>query len=131
LSRSPYAVCEGIRRRNGHSIETAARHWAKLYQFALDDLPYLNHALWLKYEDFCADPLQQLERVRSFLELTEPFEPTLAAAPVKAHNLENQPSQILDFNQKSIERLSAIEIDTITQITGPLMERLGYEKIMP
>ncbi len=56
IVRSPYAVCEGIRRRKEYTIDQAALHWKTANQCLLDDLPCIEHQLLIKYEDLADDP---------------------------------------------------------------------------
>ena len=126
IVRSAYAVCEGTRRRSGHSIADAAVHWTKVNECLLDDMPHLEHALLLRYEDFCEDPQGYLERTRQALGLEAPFPPEALAAR-KVHNIDRKSSGIRNFNARSLERLSRADLDTINEIAGPVMLRLGYE----
>ena len=126
LTRSPYAVAEGIRRREGYSVERAARHWAVATKIMLDDLDRLDDALLLSYEDLCADPSKEMTRVTRFLEIAPyPDESLCESLPV--HNVTGQPSLIKDFNASSLERLSAEDIRRVEDIAGEVMSRLGCE----
>ena len=126
LTRSPYAVAEGIRRHEGYSVERAARHWAVATQIMLDDLDQLDDALLLSYEDLCADPSKEMTRVTRFLKIAPyPDESLCESLPV--HNVTGQPSLIKDFNASSLERLSAEDIRRVEDIAGEVMSRLGYE----
>ena len=127
IARSPYAVCEGIKRRQGYSIEAAAQHWKSTYERILADKEHLKSFCLLKYEDFCADPIQEIERIEQFLDLSIPFERSLLKQPVNAHNMDTRPQVIQDFNAKSLERLSPQEIEKIGAIAAPVMAQLGYE----
>jgi hypothetical protein len=126
--RSPYAVCEGIHRRNDHSLDDAAEHWTKVNQCLLSDMPYLDHHLLLRYEEFCATPAESLKQLEDFLELGVPFRED-ALQLQKVHNIDNKASPIQSFNAKSLERLSRSGIDTINRIAGSVMEQLGYEQL--
>lgn len=128
LVRAPYAVCEGTRRRSGHSIAEAARHWTAVNACLLEDLPHLHHHLLLRYEDFCASPQEHLKRIRRFLELQAPFG-SQALKSQDVHNCDQQASDVRDFNAKSLERLTAHEIAEISRIAGPVMQKLGYEPL--
>ncbi|MAB71964.1 MAG: hypothetical protein CMJ54_05615 [Planctomycetaceae bacterium] len=126
LTRSPYAVAEGIRRREGHSVERAARHWTIANQIMLDDLERLDDALLLNYEDLCADPSKEMTRVTRFLKI-DPYPDQFLREILPIHNVTEQPSLIKDFNASSLERLSADDIRRIEDIAGEVMSRLGYE----
>ncbi|MDG1899531.1 MAG: sulfotransferase [Phycisphaerales bacterium] len=126
LTRSPYAVAEGIRRREGHSVERAARHWTIANQIMLDDHDQLDDALLLSYEDLCADPSKEMTRVTRFLKI-DPYPDEFLRESLPIHNVTEQPSLIKDFNESSLEKLSADDIRRIEDIAGDVMRRLGYD----
>jgi Sulfotransferase family len=128
ITRHPYAVCEGIRRREGHRIDDAARHWTMANEWMLDDIKHLEHCLYISYEDLCARPQDYLTRLQAFLGLEIPFDQQVLAKPRRIHNIDNAPELIRNFNERSLAQLSADDIATIDRIAGPLMERLGYDR---
>jgi hypothetical protein len=128
IVRSPYAVCEGTRRRSGHSIEDAAEHWTKVNHYLIEDMRHLDHSVLFKYEDFCQRPEDHLTCLQRFMELMVPFSGD-ALRPQEVHNIDGSASPIRDFNAKSIARLSSDDIATINRIAGPVMAMLGYEQI--
>lgn len=127
IVRHPYAVCEGIRRRAGHSIERACRHWVRAHQILLEDLPHLERAKLVRYEDFCDRPVESLHEIQSFLGLTQPFDPSLLSTEFNIHNVDNTGLKIENLNPKSVARLSEDEIRRIDELAGPTMSELGYE----
>jgi len=129
LVRNPYAVCEGIARRRGHSIEEAATHWRVVHEVLEEDLRYLEHYLIVRYEDFCASPLTVLDDVQRFLGLDQTFDPSLATREFNAHNMSGTPQQLQDFNARSLARLSDDDKTTITRVVGDQMLRWGYQPI--
>jgi hypothetical protein len=128
ITRHPYAVCEGIRRREGHSILEAARHWVLANEWMLDDITHLEHCLFMTYEDLCFRPQHYLQQVRAFLGLESAFDPQVLATPRRIHNIDGRPELIRNFNARSVQQLSASDVAAIDRIAGPLMERLGYER---
>jgi Sulfotransferase family len=124
--RHPYAVCEGIRRRVGISIEDAALQWARGNEIMLDDGERLEHFVLVRYEDVTERPDEQLARLQRFLELDIPFDQDVATEPIRLHNVSGRPQRLQNFNLQSLERLLPREIETIERIAGPLMERLEY-----
>lgn len=130
LVRNPYAVCEGIARRRGHSIEEAALHWRTVHEVLQQDMPHLEQCLTVRYEDFCERPLQILEAVQRFLGLEEPFDASVATRQFKAHNMNGMPHQLENFNARSIERLSNADRSVITRVIGDRMVRWGYEPLV-
>ena len=125
LTRSPYAVAEGIRRREGHSIDRGARHWTIANRIMLDDLERLDRSLRLSYEDLCADPSKEMSRITRFLGI-DPYPDEFLRESLPVHNATGEPSLVKDFNESSLERLSADDIRTIEDVSGDVMRRLGY-----
>lgn len=128
LTRHPYAVCEGVRRRTGASIEEAAEHWTRGNEILVEDTGHLGRCLMLTYESLTERTDEELERVRVFLELEEPFDEDVLGAPIPMHNISGKPQRIENMNARSLERLSSEDLETIHRVAGPLMERLGYER---
>jgi hypothetical protein len=129
LVRNPYAVCEGIGRRRGHSIEEAAIHWRTVHEVLQEDMTYLDRCLTVRYEDFCEQPLEVLENIRQFLGVNEPFDESLVTREFNAHNMDSSPQRLQNFNHRSIERLSATDRETITRVIGEHMTPWGYEPL--
>ena len=124
--RSPYAVCEGIRRRESFSIEDAAQHWATANRILLEDIEHLDRVITYTYEEFCDDPTGVLRRIADFLELRQPFSME-ALGEVESHSAEGRTRGIANLNAQSVERLSADEIRTVNRIAGDVMRELGYD----
>ncbi len=130
IVRNPYAVCEGMRRREGYDIEQCAWHWVRANTCLLEDLSRLEACMLLRYEDFTTNPARDLERVRAFLGLGEPFD-AARYARVSAHGDGGEITEIQNLDAGSVARLSVDDLATINAIAGDLMARLGYEQIVP
>jgi hypothetical protein len=115
IVRSPYAVCEGVRRKKGFTVERAARHWAAANEILLSDLEHLEHYHFMRYEDLCAEPVAQLGHIADLLELQSPFDPSVTAS-------------IQNFNAGSLSRLSDQDIELVSSICQPIMEKIGYAR---
>lgn len=126
IVRSPYAVCEGIRRRSGSDMEDAAQHWARGNERLFRDLKHLEHCTWIRYEDFVTDPTTHLSNLQEFLDLPTPFDAD-ALRGVSAHSITGQSTGLQNLNARSLERLTLEDIRAINRIAAPLMEELGYE----
>jgi hypothetical protein len=129
LVRNPYAVCEGVSRRRGHSIAEAAEHWRLVHEVLDEDMPYLEHCLTVRYEDLCTRTAEVLEQLQKFLGVEQPFDPRLATREFKAHNMSGKPQQLQDFNAKSLARLSEQDKTEITRIIGDGILRWGYQPL--
>jgi hypothetical protein len=126
ITRHPYAVCEGIRRRTGMDLADAAAQWATANELMLADSERLDHFLLVTYEEMTERPAELLARLQEFLGLETPFEPAMLSAPIEMHNLDDKPQPLQNMNPRSIERLSPEDIATIDRLAGPVMRRLGY-----
>jgi hypothetical protein len=126
IVRNPYAVCEGIRRREGIPLEEAALHWRRGNEYLLEDLPFLERAQLFSYEALCAEPERHLQLLEDFLELKQPINRSILIGTIPSHNLEGRPLRIANLNEKSLSRLSCAEKKTISQIAEPLLTQLGY-----
>jgi hypothetical protein len=126
IIRHPYAVCEGIRRRDGHTIEEAALHWVRANECLLEDVKHLQDCLCLRYEELCQQPEDHLEKLESFLSLDAPIDRKVLSTPRSIHNIDAIPQPICNLNERSLAQLSACDLACIDRIAGPLMQRLGY-----
>jgi GNAT superfamily N-acetyltransferase len=127
ITRSPYAVCEGIRRIEGCSIEAAAEHWTRAHEILLEDADKLDHFVLLRYEDLCDDPDAELDKVEQLLGLDTPIDRSVLDGPIRVRrNVEGREIRLTNMNAQSLERLSEGDRQTIGRIAGPLMQHLGY-----
>lgn len=126
LVRHPYAVCEGIRRRRGYSLEDAARHWVTVHEILSEDIPSLHHVHTVQYEQLCAQPLRCLESLEEFLGIDHWYNETFVRGQFPAHNMEGKPQTIQNFNARSLARLSPEDLRSIDRIAEPMMRRFGY-----
>jgi hypothetical protein len=121
-------VCEGIRRREGASLEEAARHWVIANETMLADLEHLERSVCITYESLCAEPMIHLDRLQDFLGLEAPFDASVVTQPRRIHNIDGASEMIRNFNARSLAQLTRDDCALIDRIAGPLMERLGYER---
>lgn len=126
LVRNPYAVCEGIARRRGHSMTEAATHWRLVHEVLEEDMKYLDRCLLVRYEDICEQPEKELQAIERFLDLAVPFDRTLLDGNFGAHNMDGVPHRLQNFNSRSLQRLPPHDIETVTRIIGSQMLRYGY-----
>lgn len=131
IVRSPYAVCEGMRRREGIPIAEAAQHWRRGHEWLLEDLPRLDHVLHVSYEQLCDAPETELKRLQQFLSLTTPFDRSILDPALPTHNVEGRPRHVGNLNAESLARLSDDDIRLIGDLTTPVLTAWGYSRLSP
>lgn len=128
IIRSPYAVCEGIRRRKNYTIYQAAKHWATANACLLTDLPHIKNSLLIKYEDLVDDSEKILTEIENFLSLNTPFNFDICRN-VNAHSFEGTTVGLRNLNNESLNQLSPEDVQVINVICGDVMHQLGYPLI--
>lgn len=122
IFRNGYAVAEGIRRKEGHSIETAIRQWVTANEILLQDMQSLQHKMILSYEMLTEQPEIVLKSITDFLGLA----PLNASVFQHSFRIHKKESTIRNMNPSSLANLSADDIQVINRSAQPLLEKLGY-----
>lgn len=123
--RDGYAVAEGIARKAGHSLDVAARQWAAANAIMLEDWPFLQHKILVRYEDLTADPAAATRQVFEFLGL-EAGVLDLDALLRGRFRVHHRAEPIRNLNSESWAALSAADIGAIERAAGEMLQRLGY-----
>lgn len=124
--RNPYAFAEGVRRREGHTLETAARHWIRTARFQMRNRRELEPAVYVSYEDLCNDPEDAIGRI---LDLVPELETLALGATFEVMALR---SRIVNQNAEQVARLTAEDVRTITKVLSSDLETVdafGYNLI--
>lgn len=122
LLRDPYAVAEGIRRKEGHSLEDAITQWKVSYQQIFDDLGRIERSLVLTYEEMTDNPAEVLGRITGFLNIS-PFELDVSGKEFTVHKVK---SEISNKNASSYKKLTPEDYEIINRIAGEWITKLGY-----
>jgi hypothetical protein len=122
LYRNGYAVAEGIHRKEGHSLQIAARQWSVSNRMLSDDLHFIHRKHIVRYEDLVKDPESVLMAVTKFIGI-DPVPDSVFRTTYRVHKVE---SGIRDMNAESIARLTAEEIKEIEEEAGEMLKELGY-----
>lgn len=122
IVRDGYAVAEGIHRKAEHSLEDAARQWARSNEIMLDDFEHLERKMIVRYEDLCARPAAVLSETLEFLGL-RPHDDQVGEREFQVHE---QTSAIRNMNERSMVALSAGDRALIERVAGDVLRRLGY-----
>jgi hypothetical protein len=113
IVRNGFAVVEGIKRKGGKSVARGARHWKCVNEMMLNDARLMKKFLWVRYEDFVAEPEGTLSKIAEFLEL-------------RLDHAKLTQTSIQDMNASSIARLDSSEIRIISHVAGDCFARMGY-----
>jgi Sulfotransferase family len=122
IYRSGYAVAEGIKRKEGHSLEKGITQWTISNDILLDDLHYIKNKISLKYEDLTAQPFEELKKITDFLEIDE----LPASVFDKAFSIHHIEGKISNRNESSLEKLDNDEVQLMNKVGGAMFEKLGY-----
>lgn len=125
LTRHPYAVCEGIRRRMGCTLEEAASHWNIANTILLEDIPKLEKCILMKYEELMSNPDMALVNIARFLGIKDAFD-RQTISELESHSIDGQTRGLTNMNQKSFDRLTNHERLLIDHICSKTMDALGY-----
>jgi hypothetical protein len=122
MFRDPLAVCEGIRRKEGHSLEDAIGQWCVSNRILLEDSTHLQHAIRVRYEDLVENPVEIVNRITDMLGLD-----TLNAKVFSSQfHIHEQTGLIRNMNAESHTRLTESEMMQIRSRCTDLMYELGY-----
>jgi hypothetical protein len=122
IVRHPFAVTEGIHRKSGWPYELAARQWRMTNEMMLEDAERLPRWMLVRYEDLTERTDEVVEEVAAFIGLEAEGIDTERAS----WEIGGVDRKIRNMNDRSLERLSEEDRQTILREAGPLMERFGY-----
>lgn len=130
IVRNGYAVAEGIHRKadpqhhkEGWPINMCAMQWRRSYEILLEDEPFLERLMWVKYEDLARDTEKELDRICDFIGIKH-FESLDQGSSFRIHE---RNESVKDMNRESIDRLSKEQIAIINEIAGDFLEKFGYK----
>lgn len=127
MARNPYALCEGLIRRNQWTAVAAADHALRCLQAQQKNLEQFPGSLKITYESLTRDPATESQRIIDFLPELESLN---IQASFKIHSIDGTLERpIVDLNPKKIAALSAEQIEDINSVLGQGKEALeswGY-----
>jgi hypothetical protein len=132
LVRDPLGYA-GSQVRRGVPVARAVRQWrrsAATVGRLLDELP-AERTLRLRYEDLCADPVRELDRVAALAGVA-PFDPAAVAAHAGAehHVIGNRMrlavTGAVALDESWRDRLTPRDIDLVLRRTAPQRAAFGY-----
>lgn len=122
LFRDPFAVAEGIMRKEGHSVSEAAMQWAESNRILLEDAASLKQVIRIRYEELVQQPVETLNRITDFLGIS-PLDPRVVSGEFHIHR---QQSEIRNMNAEAKARLSEEASHEVRSRCFSVMEMLGY-----
>jgi hypothetical protein len=123
LFRHGYAVAEGIRRKENHSIEQCITQWTVSNLMLLDDLQYIKNKISITYESLTADPAAIMKQLTDFIGIA----PLGTEVFTDEFEIHKSKSGIENKNADSVSRLSPSEIAVMNTIGGEAFQKLGYQ----
>lgn len=127
MVRDPYAVSEGICRRDGYSLERAAAHWVRVATRQRHNIAELPRSLFFSYETLCADPRATADDIRAHVPGLEDLDLSRWIASRTVDGEDERPLE--NLNAQHIARLSGDDIRQISGCLRPhrsLLEAFGY-----
>lgn len=123
--RNPYAHCESLIRRNGHTPDSAAQFAIRCLKYQKQNIEQLSNTLVISYEELTTNPGHFAEKLSGFIPELEDIN---IHKKFTAHNFLNDNINIQNLNEQKIKKLSNLEIQTINFVFIEEKEILDYFK---
>lgn len=68
IIRHPVAVARATHKWNNQSLEKHLDHWIKAHEILYNDAKFIKNLLIIKYEDFCKDPYEIINKLEVMLD---------------------------------------------------------------
>ena len=102
LVRNPYAVVEGIIRRNSKPIEFAIEFVIKALRYQKYNIENNKNLIWIKYSELCDNQDLVNKKINTILPEIDDLDFNKFFS---AHNFKNQPLKITNLNDEKISKL--------------------------
>lgn len=135
MIRNPYAMCEGLNRRNGTPFAKAAQFWVKCAQYQMENSKKLENSLSFSYEDLTDSKAQTCQRIMEFLpelnslDIDRSFKVHSVLAKDGGNKDKGIPLKIQNLNPVKIGTLSRDNIRQINSVLekhAEIMSFFGY-----
>lgn len=113
MTRNPYAHCQSMMRRDKQTATEAAQFVLKCLKMQKANLDQCKRSILIRYEDLVNEPKKSRDKMILFLLEIEKIN---INRHFKAHNFKNRPLPITNLNQEKIAKLSAEQIQQISQV---------------
>ncbi|MFW6065218.1 MAG: CmcI family methyltransferase [Planctomycetota bacterium] len=132
MVRNPYALCQGLRRRQGRSGETAARMWVTWARYQMHNIRRLKRVISFTYEQLTEDPAETRSRILAFLPQLEDID---IDRPFEAESyLGRSARPIRNLNQAKIDMLPPDyirRVNEVLRLNEDVMRFFGYSIMEP
>lgn len=129
IVRNGFAVSEGIVRKakpihrlNGWTLEMAANQWLRSNEIILEDSKFLKNFYLLKYEDFTENPLNELLKIYTYLDIRIPKNLKLSQS-WKIHEIDEP---IANLNYRNLSKLSKNDFEKIKDVAYNMLAYYNY-----
>lgn len=112
LVRNPYAVVEGIIRRNSKPIEFAIEFVIKTLQYQKYNIENNKNLIWIKYSELCDNQDLVNKKINTILPEIDDLDFNKFFS---AHNFKNEPLKITNLNNEKISKLKKVDISKINK----------------
>ena len=112
LVRNPYAVVEGIIRRNSKPIEFAIEFVIKTLRYQKYNIENNKNLIWIKYSELCDNQDLVNKKINTILPEIDDLDFNKFFS---AHNFKNQPMKITNLNDEKISKLKKDDISKINK----------------
>ena len=123
LVRNPYAVIEGIMRRNSKSIEFAVEFCIKTLQYQKYNIENNKNLAWITYSELCDNHNLVKKKIKSILPEIDDLDFNKF---FKAHNFKNMSLRITNLNDEKISKLKKEDILKINKYFSKEKELLSF-----
>ena len=123
LVRNPYAVIEGIMRRNSKSIEFAVEFCIKTLQYQKYNIENNKNLAWITYSELCDNHNLIKKKIKSILPEIDDLDFNKFFS---AHNFKNKSLRITNLNDEKISKLKKEDILKINKYFSKEKELLSF-----
>ena len=123
LVRNPYALAESLMRRNKLSASEAAQFVVELLQAQKRNLSTLKKVQLVHYEALVTAPEEVCQNLQNFLPLLGELN---YRKTFKAHNQDDRPMPLTDFNERNIKRLNGDQLSELNSVLEQHADILSY-----
>jgi hypothetical protein len=128
MVRNPYALCEGLHRRNKWDAVKAAKFSIRCLRKQAENAKNLQNAICIRYEELVEDPKSVSQKIQSFLPQLGDLDYN---SEFTSHSVDGYiKREIVNLNKTKIDRLSLgylMGINKIIKENSDVMEYWGYE----